>query len=50
MSATQKWSKLFEKFNHSALETDMENFKVDKIYLQKIILKKKKSYIEDELS
>ena len=50
MSATQKWSKLFEKFNHSALETDMENFKVDKIYLQKIILKKKKSYIEEELN
>ena len=43
-------SKLFEKFNHSALETDMEHFKVDKIYLQKMILKKKKSYIEEELS
>ena len=38
-----------EKFKHSGLQTDKYNFKVAKMHLQKIILKKKKSYFEQEL-
>ena len=38
-----------KKFKHSGLETDKNNFKVAKIHLQKMILKKKKSYFEEEL-
>ena len=41
--------KLYKKFKHSCLETDKDNFKVAKVHLQKIILKKKKSYFEEEL-
>ena len=37
------------KFKHSGLETDKDNFKVAKMHLQKTILKKKKSYFEEEL-
>ena len=33
----------YQKFKHSGLETDKDNFKVAKMYLQKMILKKKKS-------
>ena len=43
MSAMQRWEKV------SGLETDKDNFKVAKMYLQKMILKKKKSYFEEEL-
>ena len=38
-----------KKFKHSGLETDKDNSKVANIHLQKMILKKKKSYIEEEL-
>ena len=38
-----------KKFKHSGLETDKNNFKVAKIHLQKMILKKNKSYFEEEL-
>ena len=38
-----------EKFKHSGLETDKYHFKVTKMHLQKMILKKKKSYFEQEL-
>ena len=38
-----------KKFKHSGLETDKDNFKVAKMNLQKMILKKKKSYFEEEL-
>ena len=44
VSARQRWDKLYTKFKHSGLETDRDNFKVAKMHLQKIILKKKKSY------
>ena len=36
-------------FKHSGLETIKNNFKVTKMHLQKMILKKKKSYFEEEL-
>ena len=36
-------------FKHSGLETNKDNFKIAKMHLQKIILKKKKSYFEEEL-
>ena len=50
VSAIQRWDRLYEKFKHSGLETDKDNFKVAKMHLQKMILKKKKSYFEEELS
>ena len=49
MSAIQRQNKLYEKFKQSSLETDKDNFKVAKMDLQKMILKKKKSYFEEEL-
>ena len=49
VSATQKRDKLFKKFKYAGLETDKDNFKVAKMHLQKMILKKKKSYFEEEL-
>ena len=49
VSATQRQNKLCKKFKHSGLETDKDNFKVVKMHLQKIILKKKKFYFEEEL-
>ena len=39
--------KLYKKFKHSGLETDKDTFKVTEIHLQKMILKKKKSYFEE---
>ena len=36
-------------FKHSDLEIDKDDFKVAKMHLQKMILKKKKSYFEEEL-
>ena len=49
VSAIQRWDKLYKKFKHFGLETDKDNFKVAKMHLQKMILKKKKSYFEEEL-
>ena len=49
MSAIQRWDKLYTKFKHSGLETDKDNFKIAKMHLQKMILKEKKSYFEEEL-
>ena len=49
VSAIQRWDKLYKTFKHSGLETDMDNFEVAKMHLQKMILKKKKSYFEEEL-
>ena len=49
VSAIQRRDKLYKKFKHSGLETDKDNFKVAKMHLQKMILKKKKSYFEEEL-
>ena len=49
VSAIQRRDKLCKKFKHSGLETDKDNFKVAKMHLQKMILKKKKSYVEEEL-
>ena len=43
VSAIQRRDKLYKKFKHSGLETDKDNFKVTKMHLQKMILKKKKS-------
>ena len=39
-----------KKFKHSGLETDKDILKVTEMDLQKIILKKKKSYFEEELA
>ena len=39
----------YKKFKHSSFETDQDNFKVAKMHLQKMIVKKKKSYSEEEL-
>ena len=41
--------KLYKEFKHAGLATDKNNFKVAKMHLQKIILKEKKSYFEEEL-
>ena len=49
-SAIQTQDKLFQKLQHSRLETDKDNFKVAKIYLEKLILRKKKSYFDEELA
>ena len=49
VSAIQRWDKGYKKFKHSGLETDKDNFKVAQMHLQKMILKKKKSYFEEEL-
>ena len=45
--AIQRRDKLYKKFKHSGLETDEDNFKVAKRHLQKMILKKNKSYFEE---
>ena len=50
VSAIQRWDRLYKKFKHSGLETDKDNFKVTKMHLQIMILKKKKSYFEEELA
>ena len=47
VSAIQRRDKLYKKLKHSGLETDEDNFKVAKSHLQKMILKKKKSYFEE---
>ena len=47
--AIQRRDKLYKKFKHSGLETDKDNFKVAKMHLQKLILKKKKSSFEEEV-
>ena len=49
VSAIQRPDKLYTKFKHSGLETDKDNFKIAKMHLQKMILKEKKSYFEEEL-
>ena len=49
VSAIQRRDKLYKKLKHSGLETDKDNFKVAKTHLEKLILKKKKSYFEEEL-
>ena len=49
MSAIQRRDKLYKKLKHAGLETDKDNFKVAKMHLQKMILKKKKSYFEEHL-
>ena len=45
----QRRDKLYKKFKHSGLQTDKDNFKATKKQFQKMILKKKKSYFEEEL-
>ena len=49
MSAIQRWEKLYEKFKHLVLKTDKDNFKADKIHLQKIIGEITKSYFQELL-
>ena len=49
VSAMQRRDKLYKKFKHSGLQTDKDNFKATKKQFQKMILKKKKSYFEEEL-
>ena len=49
VSVIQRRGKLYKKFKHSGLETDKDNFKVAKMHLQKMILKKKISCFEEEL-
>ena len=50
MLAIQRRDKLYKKLKHSGLETDEDNFKVAKMLLQKMMLKIKKSYFEEELT
>ena len=50
MSAIQRQDKLYRNFSHSGLETDKDNFKVAKMHLQKMILKEKKFYSQEELA
>ena len=45
----QRRDKLYKKFKHSGLQTDKDNFEATKKQFQKMILKKKKSYFEEEL-
>ena len=47
MSARQKQDKLCEKFKDSRLETDKDNVKATNMRLQKMILTKKKSHLEE---
>ena len=47
--AIQRRDKLYKNFKHSGLETDKDDFKVAKMHLQKMMLKKKKCYFEEEL-
>ena len=47
VSAIQRRDKLYKKFKHSGLETHKD--KVGEMRLQKMMLKKKKSYFEEEL-
>ena len=49
MSAIQRWEKLYEKFKHLVLKTDKDNFKADKIHLQKMIVEITKSYFQELL-
>ena len=49
VEAIQRQDKLYKKFKHSGLETDKDNFKVAKMHLQKMILKKNKSYFEEDI-
>ena len=45
----EKRDKPYKKIKCSGLETDKDNFKVAKMHLQKMIIKKEKSYFEEEL-
>ena len=47
--AIQRRDRPYKRFKHTGLETDEDNFKVAKMHLQKMMLKKKKSYFEEEL-
>ena len=47
--AIQRQDKLYKMFKHYDLEIDKDDFKVAKMHLQKMILRKKKSYFEKEL-
>ena len=49
VSAIKRRDKPYKTFKPSGLETDRDNFKVAKMHLQKMVLKKKKSYFEEEL-
>ena len=49
VSAIQSRDKFYKRFKHSGLETDKDNVKVAKMHLQKMILKKNKSYFEEVL-
>ena len=50
VSNTTRRDNLYKKFKDSGLDTDKYSFKVAKMHLQKMILKKKKSYFEEELA
>ena len=49
-SIIQRWDKLYNKFRHYGLETNKDNFKVTKMHLQKMTLKKRKPYFKEELA
>ena len=49
MPAIQRRDKLYKKFKQSGLETDKDNVKVAKMHLQKMIMRKTKSYFEEEV-
>ena len=47
--AIHRQDKLYKMFKHYDLEIYKDDFKVAKMHLQKMILRKKKSYFEKEL-
>ena len=49
VSTRQRRDELYKKFKHPGLETGNDNFKVAKMHLPKMILKKKKYSFEEEL-
>ena len=49
MPAIQRRDKLYKKFEQSGLETGKDNVKVAKMHLQKMIMRKTKSYFEEEV-
>ena len=48
--AIQRRNKLYKEIDSSGLETDKDNFKAAKTHLKKIMLYKKKTYLEDVLA
>ena len=50
MSAVLTRERLYKEFRHNGLEPDKDNFKAAKMHLLKMIVKKKKCYLEGKLA